>query len=98
MAVLDVASDCQDAARNFAAERTRQLNGNGQARSLGPKIDVVQAAALDLDDNIIGAGDGIRDIAQLKFSWRAVGDELESLQTSPKSKVQSPKSRQSICR
>ncbi len=92
MPFLDVAANSEDAARNFAAECARQLDGNGQAGGFGPEIDVVKAAALDLDDNIIRAGDGIGDIAQFEFSRRAVGDKLDCFQASPKSKVQSPKS------
>jgi hypothetical protein len=94
MPFLDVAAQRQYAACDFAAERARQLDGNGQASRFGPKIDVVQAAALDLHDGVIWTGYGIRDIAQFEFSGCAMSDELESLQTRPKSKVQSPKSRE----
>lgn len=83
----DVAADREDASGNFAAERAGKSDLNGQAGGLGPEIDVVQAAALDLDYNIIGAGCGISDVAQFEFSRRAVVDELEGFQASPKSKV-----------
>ena len=66
--VRDVAADREDAACDFAAECARKFDGNGQAGGLGPEIDVVEAAALDLDDGFIGAGNGIRDIAELEFS------------------------------
>jgi hypothetical protein len=91
--VLDIAAECQDTACDFTAKSVRELDGNGQAARLGPKIDVVESAALDLNDGVIWTGYGIGYIAQFEFSGCALGDELESLQASPKSKVQSQKSR-----
>jgi hypothetical protein len=68
MPIVDVAADCKDAASDFAAERAGELNGHGEAGGFGPEIDVVEATALDLDDGVIGPGNGIRNIAQLEFS------------------------------
>jgi hypothetical protein len=96
--VLDSAAEGDDPARNFAAECARQIDGNGQAGRFSPEIDVIETAALDLNDDVVWSGNRIGNISQFEFSGCAVGDELQSLQTSPKSKVQSVKSRQWIWR
>ena len=75
--ILYVIADGEDAAGDFAAKRTWKLDGNGQSGGFGPEIDVVKAAALDLNDGIVRAGNGIGNIAQFEFSGRAVCDELE---------------------
>jgi len=87
MPVLDSAADGQDAACDFSAECARQIDGNGQAGRFSPEIDVIETAALDLDDDVVWSGNRIGNIAQFEFSGCAVGDELQSLQTSSKSKV-----------
>ena len=38
---------------------------------------MIQAAALYLNDSVIGAGTGIGHIAQFEFARRTMGDELE---------------------
>lgn len=84
---LNFLANSEDSARDFAAECARELDRNRQTGGFGPKIDVIETAALDLDDSFIRAGQGIRNIAQFEFSGRAVGDELECFQRSPKSRV-----------
>src|SRR5205814_4998631 len=76
MPIVDVAADCKDAASDFAAQRARELNRDGEAGGFAPEIDVVEATALDLDDGFISSGNGIRDFAQFEFSGRAMGGEL----------------------
>jgi len=61
--ILHVAAERQDTTCNFPAERARELNGYGQAGGFGPEINVIEAAALNLNDSFVWAGYGIRDIA-----------------------------------
>lgn len=74
--VFDSVPHSNDPPGNFTTESAGQLNWNGQASRFCPEIDMIKAAALNLDDGFIGSGDRIRNIAQFEFSRGAVGDEL----------------------
>jgi hypothetical protein len=74
--VFDFGANCDDATRDLATECARELNRHGETGGFRPEIDVIQAAALDLDDNLIEAGNWIRNFSQFELSGCAVGDEL----------------------
>jgi hypothetical protein len=84
--IFHVAADHQDAACDFTTEYAGELDGNGQAGRLGPEIDVVKAAALDLNNRFVRAWNQVRNFAQFEFSWIAMRDELQCFHANPKSK------------
>jgi len=75
-------------AGHLATGDSRELQRNGKAGFLEPEIDVVEAAALNLDNDFVRARSRISDIAKLKFARRAMSSQLDGLHgRSLKSKV-----------
>lgn len=66
--VINIAANCEDATRDFAAERAGKLNWNRQAGGFSPQIDMVQPAALHLNNRFIRAWNRIGNFAQLEFT------------------------------
>ena len=63
--ILHVAASFQHDARDLAAGRARKLERHRQTGLFEPKVEMVQAAALNLDDNFARAGlrvGGVREV------------------------------------
>ncbi len=75
--VLDGGAKGNDASGDFAAEGAGELDGDGQAAFLGPEVEAVQAAGLDLDEGFVRGGHGVGEITEFKGAGAALGNELD---------------------
>jgi hypothetical protein len=75
--IFDRVADGANVPGNFSAGRPWKRDLNRQTTCFEPEIEMVQAAGLDLHNDLVWAGLRFGQIAQLKFSRRAVGDKLD---------------------
>jgi hypothetical protein len=71
------AANFEDAACGFATGSTRKLYGNRQSAFFQPKIEMIESAGMNLDDDFVGGRMRVWEVPQFKLPRRAVGRELE---------------------
>jgi hypothetical protein len=72
--VFYVCAEFENFAGDFAAESFGERDRDGEFALLGPEVETVEAARADADDNVVGAGNGIRNVAEFHDSGCAVFD------------------------
>lgn len=78
----DRTADGSDHTGHFAARRAREWDGNRQAGGFEPEIEVIQAAGADGDDDFVGRGAQLRQVAEFKCSGLTGGGELSGFHDS----------------
>jgi hypothetical protein len=78
---IDATTDSGNGTRNFTTWSSRHLNGNRKCALFGPEIQTIESTRTDANHYLVGAGLRVRHVAQFKFTWHTVLDELERFHT-----------------
>ena len=80
--MLNRSPDLRNSASDFPTGRQRKINPQWEPGLLQPKVEPIQPTSDDLDNDILGSGLGIGEIAQLNLAGLAVSSELGGSQSS----------------
>src|SRR4051812_15137614 len=74
---IDIAAELADHSGNLGPGNAWELQRDGQAAFFEPKIEPIQAAGADFDDDFVVAGLQRRNVREPKLARAAVSDQLE---------------------